>query len=142
LTFLAEARRRAGQYEEALTLLDEACAFCAEKKSHYFEPEVRRCRAEVWFDRSNPRRDPDAALRECRLAIAAATASGSAWWNLAVRMTILRHHQASATSDLSELIALVKHFPRTSVEPPLLLEARAALKRELETDERRDTLSR
>jgi TOMM system kinase/cyclase fusion protein len=130
LTYIAEALRRQGDYAAALASLDEALAFCKDHDSRYFEPEVRRQRAEWFFDSANPRRDVDAGLEECESARSAAAGQGADWWLLATAVTEWRGHDGPAGRERGELQRVLKRFPASSCEPPLVREARALVRSE------------
>jgi TOMM system kinase/cyclase fusion protein len=127
LTFLGRGLRQAGRYEEGAAALDEALAFCEEYDSRYYEPEVRRERAELLADPGNPRCDRQAALAECGRALALSATINSKWWSLA---TLLTQARLDDHSRLGELRRLVEEFPRGPSDPPILLEARALLRSE------------
>jgi hypothetical protein len=130
LTYLGEALHRAGDHAAAIATLDEALAFCEESDSRYFEPEARRHRAEVLMDRTNPRRDVDAARAECAKARAAAASQGAHWWVLATSVTALRACEGPAPREHGELLQALKPFAASLNEPPLVREARALLRSE------------
>src|SRR6185436_2268916 len=125
LTFLGRALRQAGRFVDARVALDEALSFCEEYDSRYFEPEVRRERAELFADPRNPRPDNDAALVECGRALALATATNSKWWSLA---TLLTQARIGDASNVHALRQLVDDLPRTALDPPIVLEARALIR--------------
>jgi TOMM system kinase/cyclase fusion protein len=130
LTFIGEALRNSGDHDGALSALDEALVFCDEHDSRYFEPEVRRQRAEVLLHPTNPQRDVESARNECVKALAAAAKHEAYWWSLASAMTALRSHDAAEPADRSDVLQALRRFPVAVDEPPLLREARALVRSE------------
>jgi tetratricopeptide (TPR) repeat protein len=130
LTFIGQAQRLDGKHREALSTFDEALQFCDRTEERYFEPEIRRQRAEVLLDGINPERDENAALHELAIAHERANAMDAKWWSLAITVTTIRHRAREFPGDLTTLEQLLQQLgpvPQGDL-PPLVREARALLR--------------
>lgn len=128
LSFIAQGLRLNGEFAKALEVFDEALAFCDTTGSRFFQPEVRRQRAELLGSEQNPARDGELAISECRRAANDARELGAHWWELASLVTAFRLEARPALSDVEELAAVVNALPSGASEPPLLREARSLLR--------------
>jgi hypothetical protein len=122
LTFIAQGLQRSGSFAEAGQVFEEALAFCEAQDARYFESEVRRQRAHLLADELNPTRNLPLAISECARAASDAKRIGARWWQLASLVTGLRLEPSPEVArDLAELL---RQFPDSREEPPLLSEAR------------------
>ena len=124
LSFVSEALRQQRQFDGAALALNEALEFCETTRSRFFEPEVRRRRAELFLDPENVAADRHAARGELERAGAIAEACGAHWWRLGVAVSKARAGEP-ASAELAQ--SLERCELGSGAAPPLLAEARELL---------------
>jgi TOMM system kinase/cyclase fusion protein len=128
LSFVSEALRQQGQFEAAAAALDEALEFCGSSRSRFFEPEVRRRRAELLLDPRNNAFNRHAAHDEYTRASLAAERCGAHWWSLAIAVSKARKGAFPGDQCRSELRQSLERCELgDALDPPLVEEARGLL---------------
>ncbi len=128
LSFVSEGLRQQRQFDAARISLREALEFCELSRSRFFEPEVRRRRAELFVDPEDVGRDEQAARDEFERAAAVADACGSSLFGLAVAVSRARVSATLGAPNLAELSRRIERCELAdALPPPIVVEARELL---------------
>lgn len=137
LGILGEAMTRAGRFEEARRVFDEAFALVEKNDERFQEAELHRLRGELHL----AERDESTAEIRFRWALEIARAQQSRAWELRVTLSLARlwHHQGRHHEAFSALATVVGAFSE-GFRTPDLVDAEALLK-ELGNERMRDDIA-
>jgi predicted ATPase len=123
---LAEAEARAGDFDRALAILDEALATCEHLGYHAFEAELHRSRGEILRKRDPA--NPAPAEEAFQTAIAVARKQGTRSFELRAALALAKLYQSTArlTEAHAVLAPALNDFAPTP-EMPEIAEAQGVL---------------
>jgi predicted ATPase len=126
LRYLAEARGKAGQVEEGLTVIAEAERFVTESGEHEYEAEVHRVKGELLLAQS-PSNEEDAEASFQKTLDVARQQSAKLWELRAARSLARLWQQQGREDEARELLAPVYDWFTEGFDTRDLKEAKALL---------------